>query len=459
MDRLEKLELKKFKAFKDELIVNFNHKDFLLYGENGSGKSSIYEALKLIFFKEKLIPQSERTAEEQEQLEDDFLSSYNNKSSSDDFEIKINGEEYSGFDIAPYQVFMISYNDIYFGNHINLVELLTKLHFDDVETFCSDFYEIIEEEINEQLVEYFMETIKIKIDPQDDYSIQIKDSERNLEYKNDLRKYFNEARLNLIILLLFLYSARTQKNSQKKRILILDDFITSLDISNRTFLIKYILDFFGDYQKIIFTHNVNLYNLIAYKISMHNDQTPWEFANLYEIAGKNKLYLKSTTETIEIIKSDYEKGVAPEKIGNRIRQKFEVLLYEYSKLLMIGAVEDSKKVLARIENNKSLYLKEKLTASNLVDELVSLLKRNPYPPGLKGILENRINSYSYNEFPNLKKILQDLKIYKKVTMHPMSHGTIGGSTFSTKEIENSLMLLEKLEKHFEKLIGSDVSGI
>jgi chromosome segregation ATPase len=50
---MNSIEIRKFKAFKDKIIVNFENKNLLIYGENGSGKTSIYEAIKLVY-REKL---------------------------------------------------------------------------------------------------------------------------------------------------------------------------------------------------------------------------------------------------------------------------------------------------------------------------------------------------------------------------------------------------------------------
>lgn len=49
---MEKIEINKFKAFNTRiaLILEPEKKNLLLYGENGSGKSSIFEAIKLIFY-------------------------------------------------------------------------------------------------------------------------------------------------------------------------------------------------------------------------------------------------------------------------------------------------------------------------------------------------------------------------------------------------------------------------
>ena len=50
---MKNLLLKSFKAHK-ELKINFGNKSFLLYGDNGAGKSSIYDALKIEFFRDKI---------------------------------------------------------------------------------------------------------------------------------------------------------------------------------------------------------------------------------------------------------------------------------------------------------------------------------------------------------------------------------------------------------------------
>lgn len=46
---IQELKLKGFKFFKDEFTINFDGRHILLYGENGSGKSSIYWSLYTIF--------------------------------------------------------------------------------------------------------------------------------------------------------------------------------------------------------------------------------------------------------------------------------------------------------------------------------------------------------------------------------------------------------------------------
>ena len=51
---METLKVNKFKAHQGLEEIKFNQKNFLLYGDNGAGKSSIYEALKVIFYNDRL---------------------------------------------------------------------------------------------------------------------------------------------------------------------------------------------------------------------------------------------------------------------------------------------------------------------------------------------------------------------------------------------------------------------
>lgn len=456
------LKIKHFKAFQNELTINFDNKNLLIYGENGAGKSSIYEALKIVFFKSKLeqnIPQV-ATPEEQQQVNNDFWSQYKNQNAASDFEIEINNQNYDVFSTESYRCFMVSINDIKFDSKINLNTFLKNFffHIDDIDDFCLENYSFIQEEINEKL-KSFHENIQVVIDREDNYAIKITDNLRNLDSKSELDKYFNEAKLNLVALLLLFNSIRYVQIESEKKILILDDFITSLDVSNRAFLMRYILEEFSNFQIIILTHNINFYNLIMYLIKdIYKVSTNWNFGNIYELNNSNKLYLKNTLERVEDIKKEYESHQNIEEIGNKIRQKFEVLLYEYSKLLMTGAVEENKKILARIENGKNLYYHNTKTASDLVDELERILNEGNNH-NLSRRLLDKINIFKQDQFQNIKVILKGLKLYKKITMHPMSHGHIGQTAFTTKEINQTLKLLEKFEKQLKELVDSNVAGV
>jgi len=483
---IDTLKLKNFKAYREEFekltnhVLKIDNKNFLLYGENGSGKSSIYEAIKVIFFKNKLERQipSAPTPEEQETFRNDFWDKYKHKNAASAFELEINSVSYTSFDVTPYQTFMIAMDRLCIEDSIRLDTLLTKfdLSIENIDRFCQDHYETIQANVNTKLAEFREENITIAIDNEDDFRIKITDNARSLKYKENITKYFNEAKLNLIILLLLLESIQKAKDTPKTKILVLDDFITSLDVANRTFLMKHILDSFSDFQILIFTHNVYFYNLIMYLVNdIYSLQSRWQFANVYEIENQHRLYIKGGITTAVQIKKMYRgeeikcdscdravlsynnSSVDTSDIGNKIRQRFEVLLYEFSKLLMVGAVEDSKKIMERIENSNNIYFNNKKIASDLIDEIETILNEQT-PSTLQNRLKSTIQNYKKDTFQDFQKIVRNLKLYQKVALHPMSHGTYGQNTFTTTDIEQSLDLLEKFENYIKDFIGSNADG-
>lgn len=267
--------------------MDIGDKNLAIYGENGAGKSSLYEALKIIFFKSR-IEQSivnAPTPEGQEALAKEFWSKYNNKISDKNFIINIDGVNYTGFSDNVYQVFMISLDDFKREKDLQLDELLEQHYFniENINQFCSDNYSSIETNVNNSLDE-FNENISIAIDNQDDYKIKIKDIKRNIERKSGIKDFFNEAKINLITLLILFYSIKQSKKEDKIKLLVLDDFITSLDVSNRTYFLNFLFDNFNDFKLMIFSHNISFYNLIMYFVNdIFKIKEKWMFANLYEI--------------------------------------------------------------------------------------------------------------------------------------------------------------------------------
>lgn len=467
---MNRLEINKFKAFRESFIIEPSSNNLLLYGDNGSGKSSIYEAIKVVFFHEKIedsLPSSV-TPEEYEQYRNDLWSSYNNKLLNENFELKVDSIDLSDFDKSNYQVFMISLPELYINEKLNLIELLNKFYIDlgDVSQLCADVFDLIQSEVNNKL-EYFREDVKILIEPEQGYNIKILDKNRGLERASGIRQYFNEGKINLIVLLLLFSAIYIAKDKGKRKLLVLDDFITSLDIANRSFIFRYILNQFSDCQIFVFTHNVTFFNLIKYIINNieHTNGTIWKYANLYEINKSHKLYIKDDCESVSQIQSDYENVDAHtndslEQFGNRIRKTFEVLLYEFSKALVVGGVEESKIILERIRNRKSIYVKSReKNVYNLIEEIEALLTNSIPNELLVSKINNKINSYKELKFENLKSILLDLKLYQKITMHPLSHGINGVATFTQREIEASLDVLRKMEIFLNGFIDSNVTTV
>jgi hypothetical protein len=479
---MQKLKLTNFKAHKD-LEIPFDKKNFLLYGDNGAGKSSIYEALKLVFYKDrfekaineqfKQSPDEEKTAKIEE-----FYREFDNKTKPiGAFTIDLNDTTLSDFDNEPYHAYMLSLEDIAFDNFLHFDKLLQKKFFhstalekifanNNVERFkrdilWGDMQGEIQEEAN-AFLKYCLEDITIEIDPSDNYAIKLEDTARGLKTK-EIKKNFNEGKINLVILALFFSTIKVTKNDSKKNVLILDDFITSLDMSNRTFLMRYILETFKDFQIVILTHNVYFYNLITYLINDKICQTTkeWQFANLYEIENEHKIYIKDNKDTVDELKKLYkpsEPTFIISEYGNQLRQKFERLVYEFSKILMVGGVEESNKILEGITNNKIYFnYTNKKDSSDLIEGIEQIIQTTGTKEAIVGQINTQINNYRVIPLEEIKNVLKTLKLYRKTTMHSLSHGQTGQHNWNDKEIKQTLILLKKLETNIKDLTGNSVN--
>lgn len=466
---MKKLNIEAFKVFSESTEIIIDKKNILLYGENGSGKSSIFEAIKIIFLRDLIESRkisSTTTPENAEQIKNDLYSSYNNSTTANPFKLIINDFDYLNFNSNNYQVFMISPEMLSTGDSISLRNILTSawFHIDhDIDNFMSEWSEIIAEEVTEQMNQLFKENIEIRFD--DNYKCIVSDTLINLTRKEELSFYFNEAKLHLIKLLIIfnIIQINIDPSSNKKKIIVLDDFITSLDAANRTFLMRHIMKCFSNFQKIILTHNISFYNLVRYIICQINQEhSIWDFSSLYTKGTSVCICQQSLDKTVKVIKQDYDIAVSSiefEQIGNKIRKKFELLLYELSKLLQIGTFEESKNIIELLSLNKSIYFNSSgKTVNDLIEEIKITLNSNN-TINLKKRLDVKIQEYEKTDFVNLKTIIKDLTLYQKVTMHPMSHGTIGATAFTQKEIKESLVLLEKLENCILKFQNKNVTNI
>ena len=466
---IKTIKINNFLAHEDLAEINLKNGDnFLLYGNNGAGKSSIYEALKLCFFRERLenefVLPDVKTIEDRNQAINDFYMSYNKKGAKENFEIKINNVPFKDFNSRNCSSYMADINLIMVDKSFKLEDIIKKtylcncnfneviLKIDDIQKKSNDF------------LKYCREDIKLKIDQKDDYYIKVENLKRGIECTKEIRRYFNEGKVNLIIFSILFAIIEIFKSEESKNILILDDFVTSLDNTNRAFIIKYILDYFIDFQIIIFTHNIYFYNLIiaiiGIKQKSYKYSVKWQFANLYEIGNSARIYNNSQFKPVEDIRKYYLKQAKKSEpqfkhIGNMIRQKFERMVYELSKIVMIGGVEDSKNIIHSICSQQSIYMKkvdEKIKLANdlitEIDELNSIEE-----------IKSKIKEYRLDISEEIKNVLLNLDIYKKVIMNPLSHAPQldDSHNWHEKEIEDVLVLLEKLESNINGLEKSTIN--
>lgn len=466
---MKNIKIEGFKAFNEPLELNIEEKNVLLYGENGAGKSSMFDAFKIIFLRDvlerrKIKPTS--TPEEEVNIKNDLYSSFNNKKSSVPFKLTINNNDYEVFDKSGYKVFLISPDILSICSSISLKEMMMDFWFDpsdDIGEMMNDYHSIIAEDVTRAMNDIFHENITIEFDPTDEFKCIVSDTEKNLRRKDELNYSFNESKLHLIKLLIVfgIVDMNSYSEVNIKKILVLDDFVTSLDAANRTFLMRYILTKYKNFQKIILTHNVSFYNLARYIIcNIDKKSEEWIWMNLYMINNIPHISQQNSEVKAGEIKDKYNAPDAEvEQVGNMIRKRFEVLLHELSKLLQVGTFEESKKIIELLSCDKPIYLND--SGKNVYDliEGIEKILKNANDHNLKQRLVRTIEDYRYVDLHNLKKIIKDLTLYQKVTMHPMSHGTNGLIAFTDKEIKESLRLLELLEKCINSISSVNVTNI
>ena len=471
---MQNIEISGFKAFGKAVTLDFDaqQKSVMLYGENGSGKSSIYDALKLVFFRQKMLDEVLTIGGTQEQHRNetsDFYFAYRHRPLGDDINIRIDGMLMEEYDNRQRPCFMLDCHaaecpDNSFNLHNIAAGIMQNVieGKDGLRKYVDDNADEIMEKCNEVLEKGFIEAFRIGIED-NDKGIYIEDPDHGLRSCVMLGNYFNEAKLHLVSLLTQLVIIRMMAGSRDmggRALLVMDDVVTSLDSSNRSFLIHYLLAEYADMQLLVMTHNIG-FNNVFFNISKEEGlQDTWLFANLYLNAGGPHLYDHTRMRTATGIKQAFQQGeVGLDNIGTIIRRRFEALLLEVTKILCVGASEDASTLVNRLlSQDKPIYLRKRKGKIHIADDLVSEISQKLSMPGVpygKLIKEISKEIRSYNTEKSLGKlipIIRQFREYEKLVLHELSHGYTAMPPFNQKEIEASLVLLEKMEACVKNLM-------
>ena len=466
---MKNLYLRDFRAFRDDFTLELKglQEHALIYGENGAGKSSLFEALKIIFFFDRVDREittgavddadAERRRRQWKQRNICKMSAVG------DFEINLDNESYgSTLDVSQYKVCMLSNGEMPIGNKISVKKLLNSSYITglDVDALLADEFErdFFIEYVNDSLKTDFLESIEVRYDETAEFNLTLKDTSRNdLEETTQLLRCFNEAKIKLVSLLVLLSAAEhvfTPNEVGKTYLLVFDDIINSLDIANRGLLVRHVFKRFPDekYRKIVMTHNVSYYNLWRFYVNDFQRKThdKWYFASLYVSKGCSHRLFDYEEDKVDTIEKDYKANPIDPMIGNRLRQHFERLLYETARIAQVGPFNESGTLIANLVRRKNAYLlapgtKEPKGVYDMVDEIIKKLKYTPKDK-IKKELNAIIDKYkAANYYGHLLDIVDEVKLYQKVVLHQSSHGHVGASTFSDKEITATIALLRQME--------------
>ncbi len=155
-----------------------------------------------------------------------------------------------------------------------------------------------------------------------------------------IQSFLNEAQLTRIAIGIRIGALRTRVQNTDFKVLVLDDMLISLDMSNRMDVLRIILNqenhsglrYFDAFQKIILTHDKGFYELIRRNTS----DLEWEYYNFHTNETDN------TAPSIKRDRTCIEKATAYladgeyEACGIELRKETEVILDKYLKGLNLA---------------------------------------------------------------------------------------------------------------------------
>jgi energy-coupling factor transporter ATP-binding protein EcfA2 len=365
--KIKKILIKNFKAFQAECVIDlYAGKNLLLYGENGSGKSSLFQALNLFFSssEQKIIEHKNifiGTDDGYVKLEigdlTRTLSSFEwSLGSTHPFKetLIFNASKTKGF--LDYKA-LLQTHFVHTGNNVNVFKLLIDTLFTNIENpiskkiFQGEYYQILNasrgrrsdsrtQVVNSSIKDFnsgitillndlnkkindiiglFEQKVTISLalrgqglvySPQDTvpYSrLTGQVIELKVDYAgkpiSDHHHLLNEARLSAIAISIYLAALLFNPPSDL-RILFLDDVLIGLDMSNRLPLLDILEDYFSDWQIIVATYDRVWFEMVRQRV----DGTKWHYGELYCCSIKECDYpvYKSDTDFLVIARQHLE---------------------------------------------------------------------------------------------------------------------------------------------------------
>lgn len=240
------------------------------------------------------------------------------------------------------------------------------------------------------------------------------------------QSYLNEARLSAIAIAIRLAILKERYIDKASRIMVLDDLLLSLDLGNRSSLLKVLLKKYAPlYQLIILTHDRVFFDCVLNHLS-EEEQKKWCILEMYETEKDHKRVPTVIKYQTALSKAySYFKGINCSidynACGNNQRQALEELF------------------------------KKQFEAYSLRNENGEIVQT--YGLMIAGCIANAKSMYSKIGFDT--DLLDELEIHRKQSLNPTSHHN-PQSNFYKSEIERTFEIITLLKNHrIEKLIPHD----
>lgn len=505
--KINKIILKNFKFYVNEKLETEN-KNILLYGENGAGKSSLFWALHL-FYKSLFSSVPQIYLNKLDKNVDNNLVNHNknldaeiimeisnsnitiNKTSISHHNIPI--QSYYTFHFLNHQklsnIVMDKYNfyniikDDFFGKYtlfnnlessvnttislLNQSQDTTRLNYELVNVL-----NILSRRVNILLKRVFKEKLEILFDIDDGFFINI-DSSGYKELQipiifikvngfTDFQLRINEARVKIIAisiyLTLFIYNEEVYSTQNLLKTIVLDDILLSLDMYQRSNILKFIFKIFYDkYQFFIFTHDIYFYDLVKKVIKFHENKEDFNLTSWKNNVVFNKLNSYGFSEPKIYSTSDNYLGEAENLLqlnnlpecGNNIRKEMETVI----KLMQINfEIGNHGQLFHNIETftklqNKNLYN----NSHKLLDEIVDKIRNSNLSDQQKVTEIDRLFNNSIQiELDRVNKILKDFQWHRDIIGNASSHSGIT-SQYQT-EFTQAIADVKRIKQLFKNSI-------
>ncbi len=283
-----------------------------------------------------------------------------------------------------------------------------------------------------------------------------------------VQSFLNEAQLTRIAIGIRIGALRTRVQTTDFKILVLDDMLISLDMSNRMPIVKMILNldnnpdlsFFDSFQKIILTHDKGFYELIKRQTSSHQ----WEYYNFHAKEDENSPPIikrdRTSLEKAQAFLADGEYDAC----GNELRKETEALLDKYLKGLNSAADTGEFEPLANKLNHalqqisetnrkdfEKLFVNKKLPVEVIRKLQTDYSKDTSLEPNQKGQLtaiKKELIAYLVKQYElkeNKTKLIEDMQDTLKRIMNPASHSSM--VPLYQSELKAALAGVKRLKKH------------
>ena len=495
--KISKIILKNFKFFK-ELSLDVNEKNILLFGENGSGKSSLYYALHTIckIFFSKDIKANKYYPKKLDIKESNNLCNQHTGANStieldfsDDQKIKqyIANENTDVENIERDNIFD---ENIHFLNHNKLLDIFSKdnFYYTIKEYFFEKFIlfgKLKQQEglfnepkntgldtqnlnnelkkclrwiqflINFRLKHIFKENLRVSFDFEPYMSDLDETGKKNLKNPNinikvnnhnDFRFRINEARVKLISLLFVFTLIEHNKKKIKNtapNLLVMDDILLSIDMHNRTQIIDYIFDKMKDFQIFIFTHDIFFFNLIKKRVkcrmlkSSYYNYIAYDYNNFGEIYKEDDSYLDKAKKHLDNNQLD--------ECGNNIRKEMEKLIRTISYEFDIGKRFNLFESIESFLKLKHMEIYQ--NPHDTINKIINILEEHIEDKYKISKISSCIQKRTKKELKTLIKILKDFQWYRDLIGNASSHANILQKY--KKEFQNAIDCLDKFKKEIK----------